>query len=42
MAVISLVSETKKVDVGKLISLGNPFARKVTCFVLTTTSTPLI
>ena len=30
MAVIPLVPETKMVDVGKLISLGNLLVRKVT------------
>ena len=42
MAVIPLVPETKMVDVGQLISLGNLLVRKVTWFVLTTTSAPLI
>ena len=42
MAVIPLVPETKMVDVGKLISLGNLLVRKVTWFVLTTTSATLI
>ena len=42
MAVIQLVPETKKADVGKLISLGNLLARKVTGFSLTTTSATLI
>ena len=42
MAVISLVPETKMVDVSKLISLKNLLARKVPWFVLTTTSAPLI
>ena len=37
-----LVSETKTVDVRKLISLRNLLVRKVTWFVLTTTSTTLI
>ena len=41
MAVIPLVPETKMVDGGKLISLGNLLVRKVTWFVLTT-SAPLI
>ena len=38
MAVIPLVPETKMVDVGKLISLGNLLARETTWLVLTTTS----
>ena len=42
MAVIQLVPEKKMVDVGKLISLGNLLVRKLTWFVLTTTSAPLI
>ena len=47
MAVIPLVPETSgitwtSVDVGKQISLGNQLVRKVTWFVLTTTSAPLI
>ena len=42
MAVIPLVPETKMVDIGKLISLENLLVRKVTWFVLTTTSTSLI
>ena len=42
MAAIPLVPETKMVDVGKLISLENLLVRKVTWFVLTTTSTSLI
>ena len=42
MAVISPVPETKMVDVCKLISLQNLLVRKVTGFVLTTTSAPLI
>ena len=42
MAVIPLVPETKMVDVGKLTSLGNLLVRKVTWFVPTTTSAPLI
>ena len=42
MSVISLVPKTKMVDVGKLISLGNLLVRKVTWFVLTTTSPTLI
>ena len=42
MAVIPLVSETKMADVGKLISLGNLLARKVTGFVLPTTSATFI
>ena len=37
-----LVPETKMVDVGKLISLGNLLVRKVSWLVLTTTSTTLI
>ena len=36
------VPETKVADVGKLISLGNLLVRKVTWFVLTTTSVTLI
>ena len=39
---IPLVPETKMADIGKLTSLGNLLARKVTFFVLTTTSTSLI
>ena len=35
---LPLVSETKMVDVGKLISLRNLLVRKVTWFMLTTTS----
>ena len=42
MAVIPLVPETKMVNVGKLISLENLLVRKVTWFVLTTPSAPLI
>ena len=42
MAVIQLVPETKMVDVGQLISLENLLIRKLTRFVLTTTSTSLI
>ena len=42
MAVIPLVSETKMVDVGNLISLGNLLDRKDAWIVLTTTSAPLI
>ena len=42
MAVIPLVPETKMVEIGKLISLENLLVRKVTWFVLTTTSVPLI
>ena len=38
----SLIPETKMVDVGKLISLENLSVRKITRFVLTTTSAPLI
>ena len=38
MAVKPLVPETKMVDVGKLISLGNLFARKTTWLVFSTTS----
>ena len=37
-----LVPETKMVDIGKLISLGNLLVRKVTWLVLTTTSATLI
>ena len=37
-----LVPETKMADVGKLFSLGNLLARKVTWLVLTTTSATLI
>ena len=40
MAVIPLVPETKMMDVGKLISLGNLLVRKVTWFVPTTTPAP--
>ena len=39
---IPLVPETKMVDIGKLISLGNLLVRKVMWFVLTTMSAPLI
>ena len=39
---IPFVPETKMVNVGKLISLGNLLVRKVTGFVLPTTSAPLI
>ena len=39
---ILLVPETKMVDVGELINLGNQLVRKVTWFVLTTTSATLI
>ena len=42
MALIPLVPETRKVDVGKLSSFGNLLVRKVTWFVLTTTSAFLI
>ena len=42
MAVIPLVPETKMADVSKLISLRNLLVRKVTWFVLTTTSATLI
>ena len=42
MVVMSLVPETKMADVGKLVSLGNLLVRKVTWFVLTTTSESLI
>ena len=42
MAVIPLVSETKMVDVGKLIRLGSLLVRKVWWFVPTTTNAPLI
>ena len=42
MAVIPIVPDTKIVDVGKLISLENLLVRKVTRFVLTTTSASLI
>ena len=42
MAVTQLVPETKKVDVGKLISLRNLLVRKVIRFVLATTSATLI
>ena len=38
----SLVPETKIADVGKLISLENLLVRKVTWFMLPTTSAPLI
>ena len=38
MTVMPLVLETKMADVGKLISLGNLWARKTTWLVLTTTS----
>ena len=42
MAVMPLFPETKMVDVGKLISLGNLLARKVTWLVFITTSAALI
>ena len=42
MSVIPLVLETKMVDVGKLISLGKLLVRKISWFVLTTTSATLI
>ena len=42
MVVIPLVPETKMANVSKLISLGNLLVRKVTWFVLTTTSPSLI
>ena len=42
MTVMPRVPETKMADVGKLISLGNLLVRKVTWFVLTTTSATLI
>ena len=42
MVVIPLVPETKMMDVSKLIRLGNLLVRKVTWFVLTTTSATLI
>ena len=42
MAMLPLVPETKMVDGSKLISLENSLVRKVTWFVLTTTSAPLI
>ena len=42
MAMIPLVPETKMVDIGKLISLRNLLVRKVTWFVHTTMSPPLI
>ena len=42
MTVMPLVPETKMVDVGKLISLGNLLVRKVTWLVLTTTTATLI
>ena len=42
MAVMPLVSETKMVDVGKLISLGKLLVRKVGWLVLTTTSATFI
>ena len=42
MAVMPLVHETKMADVGKLISLGKLLVRKVTWFMLTTTSASLI
>ena len=38
MTIMPLVLETKMADVGKLISLGNLWARKTTWLVLTTTS----
>ena len=42
MVVIPLFSEIKMVDVCKLTSLGNLLVRKITWFVLTTTSASLI
>ena len=42
MAVIPFVPKTKMADVGKLINLENLLVRKVTWFVLTTTSASLI
>ena len=42
MAVRPLVTETKMVDVGKLLSLENLLVRKITWFVLTNTSATLI
>ena len=42
MTVMPLVSETKIVDVGKLISLGNLLVRKVSWLVLTIMSATLI
>ena len=44
MAVMSLVPETKLVDGGKLISLGNLLARKTTWLVVltTTSATPIL
>ena len=42
IVVIPLVPETKMVDVGKLISLGNLLVRKVMWFVLTTMYETLI
>ena len=42
MAVIPLVPETKMTDVGELINLENVLVRKITWFLLTTTSAPLI
>ena len=42
MAVMPLVPETEMAVVGKLISLGNLFVRKVTWLVLITTSATLI
>ena len=41
MAVMPHFPKTKMADVGKLISLGNLFVRKVTWLVLTTTSESL-
>ena len=42
MVVMPLVQETKMADVGKLTSLGNLVVRKITWFVLTSTSATLI
>ena len=42
MAVIPLVPDTKMADIRKLISLRNLLVRKITWFVLTTTSATLI
>ena len=42
MTVMPLVTETKMADVGKLICFGNLLVRKVTWFVLTTTSATMI
>ena len=42
MAVMSLDTETKMKDIGKLINFGNQLVRKVKWLVLTTTSATVI